>query len=369
MKAHKPPNRGLGEIIGSEDDRSAPPQVNFTPKAKSKYGTTQQFSFGDQDDIPVTPQRPYISRPKHKEPEHQDFLFGESSGEDTPAAKPKHRDLNQQKWDATDVQTPEKIPIRDRPSDERHYHFSDDEVMESPVKLPRKIVPRKDATSHFELTDESPAPRRSVKEINQSRTSKARANNGAHFDFADESPVPLGDKTNRSIIGRNTGKGVYFENPIFAGEEDDAPAETKRSYASNTNTRANIANRNASWGVYDEEPATPQKPENKRGTVRPSDKHFDFTDESPAGTVEQKRRTVGGARSANDKHFDFADESPAPSSEQKRRTANAPSRATDKHFNFEDESPAISAQQKRENQKSQATTNRMKQTGGDFWDF
>jgi hypothetical protein len=106
--AHKPPARGLGEIIGSEDDSTAPPQVNFTPKARSKYGQSQQFQFGDTDDVPVTPPRAFISRPQNKKPEQQDFLFGESDEEGKSAPKPQTKDpKHQQKWDFTDFQTPE----------------------------------------------------------------------------------------------------------------------------------------------------------------------------------------------------------------------------------------------------------------------
>ncbi|RPA82618.1 hypothetical protein BJ508DRAFT_86508 [Ascobolus immersus RN42] len=320
--AHKPPSRGLGEIIGSEDDSTAPPQVDYTPKAKSKYGQPQQFQFGDDDDVPATPQRPYISRQKFAN-EHSDFLFAEENDDQNVASfKPKAAPKHQQKWDSTDMQTPEKAPIKERPSDERHFHFSDNEDdLDSPVKRPKKIVPRKDAEPHFELTDESPAPSRTARNVQQSQASGsvARGKHNSHFEFMDESPEQLGDKTNRPTAGRTAHpKGRYANDSNFL-LADDSPIQEqqKRSYASNTQSRAAMANRNASWGIYDESP-TPAKKADVivNENAKAHGKHFEFSDESPAATAQEKRDTQQRARQG---------------------TANA--------------------------------NNRMKQTGGDFWDF
>src|SRR5205085_1942779 len=136
-----------------------PDTVPQTPKAGTKNAPRRTFVLGeDPAEQDAVPERRYKSHPK----KYDHFEFVDPAEDDTPipvAVPPKRISVYDKKgssWDFEDFVTPEKKPTKARPQEERHFGWSDDEVEPSPVKQPRKLVPRRDAETHFEMTDESP---------------------------------------------------------------------------------------------------------------------------------------------------------------------------------------------------------------------
>jgi len=229
--AARPPSRDLEDLVGnlnltSEESRGAVP---MTPKAGAERASKRTFALGqDIAEADSTPDRKYKSDPK----KYDHFDMGDLSDDKAqlPSVLPPKRVSGKNKgtsWDFEDFVTPEKKPVRHRPQDERTFTWSDDEVPEPQVPRPRKLVPRKDAETHFELTDNS--PEKQAAPINDDNF--PRKATLSHFEMYQNSPVidnkvaanrqqaNLNDGINISGDGMGGRKGVYKFNAF----DEDAP--------------------------------------------------------------------------------------------------------------------------------------------------
>ncbi|KAF6236558.1 hypothetical protein HO173_005339 [Letharia columbiana] len=167
----KPPPRDYHDLfVGNESDASpiskekiiSPQKENMTlgPIApKGGVGKNYQPSrlFETDNPQPGTPGTPIESSAKFIKPDpnkYNHFEFGDGNEKQMPmAARPKSK--HQNNWDFADVMTPDKVPIKVRGQDVRHFGWSDDEpVMDSPVKHPAVAKARPDANTNFEFQDD-----------------------------------------------------------------------------------------------------------------------------------------------------------------------------------------------------------------------
>ncbi|KAL8823554.1 MAG: hypothetical protein Q9191_005749 [Dirinaria sp. TL-2023a] len=117
----------LFENIGNETRGT--PQANGEKLLKPHPQKYNHFEFGHGDEEQPTQGAPQPGKPKTK---------------------------HQSQWDFDDFATPQKLPTKRRPADERHFGWSDDEpAMGSPTKdAPAVSKPRPDAKAQFEFQDD-----------------------------------------------------------------------------------------------------------------------------------------------------------------------------------------------------------------------
>lgn len=152
----KPPPRNLGEILGADDDGKplavGPTETFIAPKGCNGFPAQRTFEIGSNEKTPMKKDRTVIMDPK----KFQHFEF-------------------------SDFTTPEKKTVVNRRDDERHFGWSDDEELPEPIRLPKKLVPRKDAETHFSFKNEDTPETRTIQ--------PSRRGVDSHFEIADSSPV------------------------------------------------------------------------------------------------------------------------------------------------------------------------------------
>lgn len=154
----KPHQRDLNEILGAGDDgtplKVGPTETFMAPKGCNGFPAQRTFEIGSNEMSPEANDRTVILDPK----KFQHFEF-------------------------SDFTTPERKPVKHRKDDERHFGWSDDEELPERIRLPIKLVPRKDAETHFSFKDED-TPETSTNVVQPSRRGV-----DSHFEIADNSPV------------------------------------------------------------------------------------------------------------------------------------------------------------------------------------
>lgn len=186
----KPPSRDFNEIIGANDNGEPlephPKANHVAGKGRNGFSAQRTFEIGSNEDekTPKGKDRTVVVDPKR----YQHFEFSDehvASPPNAPEPVTKHS-KHSSTWDFKDFTTPEKIPMKHRKDDERHFGWSDEERDPEPIKLPKKLNPRRDAETHFEIADNSPAGGRVRKEFSMNR--KAVNNNMASHWGENESP-------------------------------------------------------------------------------------------------------------------------------------------------------------------------------------
>lgn len=183
----KPPSRDFNEIIGASEDGQPlepEPSVNVASKGRNGFSAQRTFEIGSEEKTPKAKDRTVIIDPK----KFQHFEFSDEHVASLPnATSPatKHS-KHSSTWDFKDFTTPEKIPLKHRKDDERHFGWSDEEEVSEPIRQPKRLQPRRDADTHFEIADNSPAGSRVRKETSMNR--RAVNNNMASHWGENESP-------------------------------------------------------------------------------------------------------------------------------------------------------------------------------------
>ncbi|KAG2412094.1 hypothetical protein HFD88_009650 [Aspergillus terreus] len=298
----KPPQRDLSELFVGDDDADAPDPTPSKPKTIApKAGAGKHFKpsriFGgdDEDEPASTPVAPKVGAGKHfrasrifdddetvrsqesheqiayrahpKRFEH--FELGADNSE--REIKPKTtRPLSRQgpQWNFEDFATPEKPRRQLRGEEVRHFGWSDDEpdLQDSPPAKPRMVQPRRDAETHFQLTDEMEEPAQGRIISSFGNRGKTLYNNPLYNEADDELPdksKAAANKAPLSIVQNGPNRKKDFES--HWGVTDELPA---RSSANNTENQKPIAAdrqkavrmMEAQWEAYDESPQ-PSKPQ------------------------------------------------------------------------------------------------------------
>lgn len=271
----KPPPRDYNELFGGEDghveereERSSSPSKAMAPKlgAGKNYGPSRLFDTESAEATMADKNKEKMYRPNAARYNHFDFGDGEEAAEQKRPAMGATKHSSQWKFD--DFMTPQKpVPSKVlRTNDVRHWGNSDDEVVDSPVKVKKVDKPRKDAEPHFEFVDDgTPAEGRKL-------LSRPRGQ------------------------GQNNGMGLY-KNDMF--EEDVEASKPAPSLANVKDRRKDF---DPHFTMTDESPASkpsaPAVPENQAKVVKMMDANWDTYDESPSqkenGTVQNKGINIAG---------------------------------------------------------------------------
>ncbi|KAI5836676.1 hypothetical protein DFP73DRAFT_532547, partial [Morchella snyderi] len=192
----KPPSRDLVEIIGTtENGEPVQKQPETFMARKGNNGFTAQ-------------QRTVILDPKKYH--HFEFTDEPEPAQATLTKQSKHSSS----WGFEDFTTPEKRPLKHRKGDEIYFGCSDDEEKPEPIKILKKMVPRKDSETHFSIKD-TDTPETVTK---MKPTGAGRPGVNSHFEIADESPV--GSRVKRPTQGKaalNNISGHWGENDSPSG--------------------------------------------------------------------------------------------------------------------------------------------------------
>ncbi|KAI9374392.1 hypothetical protein BJX61DRAFT_498535 [Aspergillus egyptiacus] len=317
----KPPPREYSELFVG-DDNDAPDATPSRPRSiQPKIGSSKHYrpprifeAFEAEDKQPETPVAPKIGAGKHfqgprifdddetvaKEKSEQiayrahpkrfdHFELGADNSDreiKAPVSRPISRHINH--WDFEDFATPEKPRRQPKGEEIRHFGWSDDEPEDSPPTKPRVVHPRRDAETHFQLTD------------------------------ADE------EEHGRRMIKsyQNKGLGLYKDS-LYNGEDNGDTQEGTKSHAAKERPLSVVHNGpnrqkdfQSHWEVTDEEPVDPSvSAENKKPVpsdrlkaVKMMEPSWDTYDQSPEPKKAPPPPQRRALRHVNQRSWDFGDE-------------------------------------------------------------
>ncbi|KAI6709395.1 hypothetical protein PZA11_003669 [Diplocarpon coronariae] len=286
-------SEGNSPVPGSDHSRELSDSSNVAPKggAGKNYHPSRLFDLPDE----VNPSPNKIGNPS----KYNHFDLAEGGGEDRTEKRPPLKEVQSSKhssqWNFDDFNTPQKvIPSKVlRANDVRHWGNSDDEVIDSPVKIKKVDRPRKDAETHFEFQDDgSPdGPRL----IGRPRGPGASNANGIYkndmFDGSEDETT--GGAIKPSLA--NVKERSKDFNPQFA-MTDDSPASKPGSQRIPEDRAKVLKNMDANWASYDQSPN--QKENNLRSPagLRPnsSNRPLSETTNSSNRIDQPKGITIAG---------------------------------------------------------------------------
>lgn len=251
-----------------------------------KGGTSKNFQpsrlFDNENMQPGTPGSPLkfpdaFKKPHPKKYDH--FELADGSNEPTQQGQPRSSALparpknkHQSQWDFEDFVTPEKVPMKIRAQDVRHFGLAEGEGVESPLKQPKLGQPRRDAQTHFEFRDDGetarnrqPGPPRGQ---GQNHGLQLYQNNL----YGEEDPSDPTQKSSAEPLKPVTNvkdRQKDFE-PHFA-LADNSPSTKQNGNHENKvvpeNRRKAVQMMDSSWGNYDQSPENAKKPVANDSTI------------------------------------------------------------------------------------------------------
>jgi hypothetical protein len=257
---------GSRKVAQVYDSPNRPAGIAPKGGAGKNYAPSRLFDHHTEEDEVDSPKRPspdknhsaeHFYKPNAKKYQHFDFADG-SDPQDTPAPTPL-KDVVKSKhgsqWKFDDFSTPAKhIPTKGlRTNDTRHWGNSDDEVVDSPIKVKKVDKPRKDNEPHFEFKDDG---------------------------------IPEGTR----IIGRprgaggNTGMGLYKNNLYDDEQGGEAGGSEQKKVATIANTKDRRKDFDPHFEMTDDAPPTePVAPigEDRAKAVKMMDSNWGSYDQSP----------------------------------------------------------------------------------------
>ncbi|BDD60187.1 hypothetical protein MPDQ_002790 [Monascus purpureus] len=246
-------------FVGNENDPSPDGVRSQRPAPRASAAKKFQPSrlFDEEEPTPSKAGRIRGDAQKYSHFE----IGGDNSEREIKSIPSRPKTCHQSQWDFEDFVTPEKPKRQIRPSQIRHFAWSDDEPEDTPPAKPRVVRPRRDAETHFQLTDE-----------NDNGTPK-----------------------NRRIISSYQNRGLsLYHDPLLPDENSPAPAKNENkaplsTVASNAPRRKDF---DPHWSLTD---TTPEK-----------EKVNDFENKKPVATHRLK------AVQMMEPHWDTYDVSPQP---------------------------------------------------------
>ena len=273
----KPPPRDYHDLFaGAEEDASpaskgkpSSPLKNITSPGAPKAGAGKNFQpmrlFENiEEGMPFTKE----TSQKHMKPHAQKyshFEFGQNDGDKDVERDQQYLSLrpksskHQSQWAFEDFMTPNKVPLKIRDQDLRHFGWSDDEPnLASPAK-PAPPKPRPDANAHFEFADDgTPAGER--RPPGHPRGPGEIAKNGGTglykndlFDGQDNASEDQGHS--RSALTNLKDRHKDFE-PHFKMTDESSPGSNGPSKQFPGHKTAAIQTMSANWAATDTSPAT-----------------------------------------------------------------------------------------------------------------
>jgi hypothetical protein len=288
----RPRQRSFTEILGDRDDipedaasevreRSQSPSKAVAPKIGAGKNFQPSRLFDRDDGVESGPDTPEKAdrfyRPHPHKYQHFEMVDG-SDPKDAVKRGLDHDDVPKSKhdsnWSFNDFVTPQKpnaaaMKRFSRLQDARHWGNEEEDVAETPVKIPAQPKPRRDAEAHFELRDDGP-PSEEHRQAGRLR--------GAAV---------------------NTGLGLYKNNLYNEDGSAPSPVPDNRALGNITNLKDRRKDFDSHWDITDESPhlgagATAQQPvpesakvsEDRMKAVKMMESSWAGYDESPAAQKE-----------------------------------------------------------------------------------
>lgn len=256
----------------TQDDQQAP-RGHVAPKAGSNKHYQPNNLFGEGD-APKEQEEPrYKTHPKK-------FTHFDMAGEDNAELpeRPARKLRPMSQWDFADFATPEKPRGKVLPQDVRHFGWSDneEEVAETPPARPRVVQPRRDAQTHFSLTDED-APETNKRVIGSAHNKGLGLYENNLYD-EQGNPTPLEKEEPKQPVGivDNASRKKDFDShwAITDSMPPDEPVQKTESKPISSDRKKAVQMMEASWDKYEEESPEPKKhahkPSIKRNPLQPS---------------------------------------------------------------------------------------------------
>ncbi|KAL3465292.1 hypothetical protein BJX64DRAFT_252823 [Aspergillus heterothallicus] len=320
----KPAPREYTELFVGDEENDAPDATPsrprpIAPKAGSSknYRPSRIFDADEAEDLKeATPVAPKTGAGKHYRPSrifdddetvaqesHEQIAYrantkrfdhfeigGDNSSREikTIASRPTSRHVNH--WDFQDFATPEKPQRKPRGQEVRHFGWSDDEPdQDSPPARPRVVQPRRDAETHFKLTDAD-------EEQSGSRIIRSYGNRGlglykdtlyaeADADAEENNRANTAKERPLSVVHNGANRQKDFASHWdFSGEEPsangDASHENKKPAATTDRLKA-VKMLEPSWDTYDQspEPSKIAPPPHRRALRNVNQRSWGFDEE------------------------------------------------------------------------------------------
>lgn len=379
----KPAPRNYHDLFVGQESNDGSPAVATRPElsreqtdsssiapkggAGKNYHPSRLFDLSDED----------VASPDKKgnPAKYEHFNLGEVS-EDRAEKRPPLKEVKSAKhssqWNFDDFNTPQRIvPSKVlRTNNVRHWGNSDDEVVDSPIKIKKVDKPRKDAETHFEFQDDGiPDEPRLI-----GRPRGPGTNNGMGiyknnmFDEEDESTA--GPEPIKPTLANVKERSKDF-NPQFA-MTDDSPAGKQGPQRIPEDRAKVLKNMDANWAAYDQSPNQKENGIKSPTGLRPNSSKGPLSENtnSSSNRVEQhKGITIAGDGMGGRKGAGRLDSS------SKGITVGGDGmggkKGAGRQWGFGDESDGEEAgganiPTKYRTGKTQGKT---QATGGDFWDF
>ncbi|KAG9243067.1 hypothetical protein BJ878DRAFT_136892 [Calycina marina] len=397
-------------FVGNESDQSPQSQSKEFTHAKegfaspgiAKGGAGKNFApsrLFDQDDeysVRPSPSKPLIAN------KYQHFAFDDGTDAQNsprPSQAPRAKSKHDTNWGFEDFNTPAKVvPSKGinnfRSNDVRHWGDSDNEVVDSPVKVKKIDKPRRDAETHFEFKDDG-IPPGGKRVFGRPRGAGGNSGMGLYtnnlYDDENGGPAKGNNSTSVKTIANTNDRRKDFD-PHFAMADEYSPIP-KKDHVSDDRAKA-IKMMDANWSAYDPTqsplqkeniPASPSTSRQTTSSREPlseatnmpirSEKGINIAGDgmgsrkaaenqeishkaiTVAGDGMGSRKVVGGVEPTAKKGINVGGD------------GMGGRKGTGRQWGFGDDSDAEDEDNRPTKHQTGKTQGKPQPTGGDFWDF
>ena len=291
----RPAPREYSELFVGNDSDNSPASRSKAPRERSespskaiasKVGAGRNFApsrlFDNDENSPIRPTAnkensgDYLLRANPAKYQHFDFADGsdpQDASRPTPLKDTKSKHGSQ--WNFDDFNTPAKVvPSKVlRTNDVRHWgNNSDDETVDSPIKIKRVDKPRKDAEHHFEFKDDgTPEPRL----IGRPRGAGQNTGLGLYkehlFNEEDEASEGVGESKIQNGIANTNDRRKDFDPHFSMAHDSPASKQPQVHEGALRDDRAKaVKMMDANWSSYDQSPNQKENPQVPASPTRPN---------------------------------------------------------------------------------------------------
>lgn len=351
------PASPLRSAINRERSASPSKAEVVAPKVGAGKNFAPSRLFDTEEESAPTPERNHSAehfyRPNPAKYQHFDFADGSDERESRPAPlKQVKSGRHQSQWNFDDFHTPQKVvPSKVlRTNDVRHWGNSDDEVVDSPVKVKKADKPRKDAETHFEFVDDG-TPDGGRRTVGRPRGAGQNTGLGLYKNnlYDDENGGQIGDEKPLDTICNVKDRRKDFDAHFTM--TDDSPASKPAPERIPEDRAKAVKMMDANWAPYDQSPSQKENVPASDSTSRPN-----------TGTGKEPLSESTNTMSNRNDH---------PKGISIGGDGMGGKKGTGRQWGFGDESDGeeVGVANKPGKYRTGKTQAKPQATGGDFWDF
>lgn len=327
----------MGDGGNEPDATPSKPRGSVAPKAGAGRNFQRNRLFDDDEQVAAEEGSQQIAYRAHPNRFSHFDIGGDNTDreiQDKPAAgRTKSRHVPQ--WGFDDFVTPEKPRRGFRPQEISHIPWTDEGDGPTPIPRQRVVHPRRDAETHFDLTDtdeqlqeartissfqnrghslyrdpladgdepEIPPTQENLRPQSLAQNGMHRKNFGSHWDMTDSTP-----QENKRLHSLASNKNHHKNFDSHWDMTDSTPQENKRpqSLASNTMHRKNFESH---WDMADSSPQENRRPQSLAANTmhrKNFESHWDMVD-SPENKRPAAAPRGGVRKNAYERNWDFGD--------------------------------------------------------------